>query len=543
MTDNKSEILFEKFKIIDCLKKDDHAAVYLADHIFLNKKIILKILNTQNLSDGSIVKRFKREAQVLAHIDNMNIIRVLDFGTQGDLFYISFEYFVSNNMRYWIRNNSLSETQKRELLIQLFRGIAHAHSNNIIHRDIKPENIFISDNLQLKLGDFGLARVVNENFATAQFSVMGTPCYMSPEQVLGEQLSFRSDLFSAGIVIYELYTGVNPFLGKDVNETINRVIKFSDPESLEFLDRLPEDIRLLVISLMQKETAERIENAQAALDLLGAPKLPDSSASGELILQNLKDKNEKRPANKTLAFGINKNYMIFTLSILFILLFALYWFYSRFKEELSSSQKKATVDTIYIFKPELALKNIESPENGAKPEVKQSEEINNNNSKAPNTEQKANENKSAPAPAVKKIGYLSIICRPWANVYIDSVKVETTPLKNNINLTEGVHWLQLIHPNYPVYAKKIKINPSDVTEIRANLDTLFGYLDCKVSPWGDVYIDGKLFGQTPLQAPIKLIPGNYRVELKNSNFNPSEFNVKIQQNQTYVLKYIFKNLN
>ena len=155
--------------------------------------------------------------------------------------------------------------------------------------------------------------------------------------------------------------------------------------------------------------------------------MPILQRLAKLILHSQKEINEKKSANKTLAFGINKNYMIFTLSILFIILFALSWFYSRFKEELSFSQKKATVDTIYIFKPDLTLKNNELTGNETKPDRKQAEEIDNSSAKVSNTVQKPNENKAATVPAVKKTGYLSIVCRPWANVYIDSVKVETTP--------------------------------------------------------------------------------------------------------------------
>ena len=120
---NSNGILFEKFRVIETLKKDDYSAVYLADHIYLGKKIILKCLNTELITDQSITERFKREAQILARLDHPNIIRVLDFGTSGEFFYISFEYFDGNNLRFYISKNSLGLEKKKELLIQLFERI------------------------------------------------------------------------------------------------------------------------------------------------------------------------------------------------------------------------------------------------------------------------------------------------------------------------------------------------------------------------------------------------------------------------------------
>ena len=115
MAGNSPEILFEKFEIDECYKKDLHSAVYLAQHIYLGKKIILKALNTETIPDDSITKRFKREAKILAKLDHPNIIKVLDFGTYQNFFYISFEYFESNVLRYYLDNNELTGNIPKEL--------------------------------------------------------------------------------------------------------------------------------------------------------------------------------------------------------------------------------------------------------------------------------------------------------------------------------------------------------------------------------------------------------------------------------------------
>ena len=143
MIASESQILFDKFEIIECLKKDDQSAVYLANHIYLGKKIILKILDRNRIDDESIIERFKREAKLLAGLDHPHIIKVLDFGLYENYFYISFEYFESENLRLHINKNTFTYEKKLDLLKQLFLALHFAHSTDIIHRDIKPENILV----------------------------------------------------------------------------------------------------------------------------------------------------------------------------------------------------------------------------------------------------------------------------------------------------------------------------------------------------------------------------------------------------------------
>jgi serine/threonine-protein kinase len=541
MPQNVENILFEKFSIIDCLKKDDHAAVYLADHVYLNKKIILKVLNTGNLPDASILQRFKREARILAKIDNRYIIRVLDFGTSGEKFYISFEYFPSRNMRSFIKNTQLTDESKKDLAVQLFRGIAHAHANGIIHRDIKPENIFISDSLELKLGDFGLAKSLNENYATSDFSVMGTPCYMSPEQVLGEELASASDLFSAGIVIYELYTGKNPFLGNDVTDTINRVLRYGGTEELENLEQIPDEIRIIITGLLQKEASGRLVSAEKALEMLGDDY---KSFTNEKISEKTAGRKTETNKKKNIFTGINntaiRNYALVALIVLALVVTVLYAFYRNIYNQIASGVAAHKTDTIYIFRPSLPFAQSEKQQIAAgNEEEKNKKDGTAEKMNKPETAVKINSGQTG--KIVRKTGKLFVICSPWANIYIDSVKMETTPLKGDLIVSEGEHSLQLVNPHFPSYVKKIYIHPEGRTEIKVNLDTLFGYLECKVNPWGEVFVNGRLIGQTPLQAPVKLTPGEYTVILKNSSFLPMEFRVKIERNKTYVLKHNFKN--
>jgi eukaryotic-like serine/threonine-protein kinase len=517
----EEEILFEKFDIIECLKKDDNSSVYLATDIHTKKKVVLKILNTINLADESILERFKREAKVLVNINHQNIIKVLDFGTYNNYFFTSFEYFDSTNLRGIIRANELTIDERKKLVIQLFTGLDFAHQNQIIHRDIKPENILISKNLELKIGDFGLALSINDSFVTSQFHIVGTPTYMSPEQIRGDKLTSKSDLFSAGIVAYELYTGINPFLGKDVNDTLNKIISWDESKLIDLSSTLPVDIQDITIGLLHNDPDKRIEDASKVI---------------EILTNNTSVKSRRINRRK----NYSKKYVILFFFLLIALMSFLIkqYYFSTYTKTIEQTGR----DTSFTDKMTGQGKQAPPPTQTElkKEELKPELPIPMVDEKKGSTISQENKIQTL---TVKKTGSLFVECLPWAHVYVDSLKMDTTPLKNRLVLNEGEHLIQLVHPNYPKYTRKISISENGQINLKINLDTLFAYLDCKVNPWCEIYIDGELKGQTPLQNPIKIIPGEHNVLLKNSEFKPVEYDIKTAQGETFTIRYNFKKNN
>jgi len=513
MIDAADKILFDKFNIIKILKKDLHSAVYLAHHIYLDKKIILKVLNTDTIGEKVIISRFKREAKILAKLNSESVIKVLDFGMFKEYFYISFEYFPSKNLRQIILENELSTEQKEKLVVQLFQGLRIAHLNNIIHRDIKPENILVNDLLELKIGDFGLAEAINDSFATSQYSLVGTPSYMSPEQISGKQLSFKSDLFSAGIVVFELFTSSNPFLGKDINESINLITKFDESKrSLDF-SGIPENIEKIISNLLKRNPESRYQSADEVLKNLGITINKKLNLS---IVEGRKLKFYKKISFILFFVGITT----VSINLIFIL----------FDDSKNVADKNARITTGEIEEKDSSFSTLSNEAEHKLDSVIKN--ATNNGEKLSGNEFINLKGKNSEEIYIKQNGELFVECLPWAEVYINNEKFETTPIKKNIELLEGNYELKLLHPEYPEFIDSIKILPAEITSFRVNMDTLFGFLNCKVFPWGSIYIDNVYKGETPLLKPIILKAKKYSVEIRNPQFKTIQNIIEITKGDT-----------
>ncbi len=504
MSQASLEILFDKFEIIDCLKKDGQAAVYLANHIYLGKKIILKTLDTSDLPDNTILERFKREAKILAKLNNENIIKVLDFGTFKNFFYISFEHFESVTLRDVIKNNSLTNEQKIYLLTQLLKALSVAHHNKIIHRDIKPENILVNSDLELKIADFGLALVVNETNITNSSSIVGTPGYMAPEQIHGDKTR-QTDLFSTGLVAYELFTGCNPILGKDITATINNILNFNENSLAEELDKLPQSVRDSIKCMLRKNLEQRAKTAEEVINYL-----------------KVESGNEDTTQNTKVKFNRKKLY-VFSAAVILLIIISVIVLLSGNRSQPGQkdlSQLKTGLTFPYAGKDDLIYdegNSVLNTSSGTKKDI-------------------ASENKAVKAIKTVK-GELNVNCYPWASVFIDHKKVDITPL--NISLKAGGHTIELLHPNYPPYIKKINIIAGDSESIKVNFDDITGKLECNIYPWGDIYINKKFIGTTPLRKPVILMPGTYMVTVKNKDYKTITKKVTIIAQKTNIIDVNF----
>jgi serine/threonine-protein kinase len=269
-----------KYQIIREIARSNDI-VYEAYDPMMNRRVALKELNAPTGASASQVEdrvnRFRREAHAVGTLAHPNIMTVYEYGQDGDRHFMAMEYLDGHTLRNEIDTKGfLSPDETVEILTAVLRGLAHAHSKGVIHRDIKPDNIQILSSGEVKITDFGIARLTFQPNLTIDGQVFGTPSYMSPEQVVGKELDQRSDIFSVGVLLYEMLTGVKPFTGDSVF-TITHAIMNNQPV---MLPQIPQRFQDVVAASLQKTPALRYADAQTMIDALEkaaapAPAAPD----------------------------------------------------------------------------------------------------------------------------------------------------------------------------------------------------------------------------------------------------------------------------
>lgn len=233
------------------------AHVYRARDCVLGRTVALKWLTEQGMADNETRARFFQEARIASQIRHENIVRVYDFGEEEGRPFIVMEFLEGETLREAIRNKRLGDFQDRiKLSSQIAHVLAYIHAHKIIHRDIKPENLHIDREGKIKLLDFGFAKMEGVHFTRSGFTV-GTPSYMSPEQVLGKPLTPQADIYAFGILLFELFTGAKPIAGGSVEEIFDQILR--QPLKLAPLAAagVPDAIRDLIARCAAKDPAQR----------------------------------------------------------------------------------------------------------------------------------------------------------------------------------------------------------------------------------------------------------------------------------------------
>lgn len=254
-------LTFGKYQTIELLGRGGFATVYKAKNTILGNEVALKVLDAALASDETFVQRFLQEAQQTVRLDHPNIMRVLDLDKTDDKLFIVMEYVPGRNLRDWLADNSLSLDQIANIIRQTAAALDFAHSRQIIHRDVKPSNIMIRNDGKVKLADFGIAKAAAGAKLTLTGTTIGTPVYMSPEQSRGAKLDGRSDIYSLGIIAFELITGQVPFQG-DTASVIYKQIHEQPPLPSTFTARAKGPLEPALLKALAKAPTDRYQTGK-----------------------------------------------------------------------------------------------------------------------------------------------------------------------------------------------------------------------------------------------------------------------------------------
>ena len=259
----KGQIINERYEIIKSIGEGGMANVYLAQDKILNRKVAIKVLRGDLANDEKFIRRFQREAIAASSLSHKAVVEMYDVGEDNGTYYIVMEYVEGKTLKQLLKKRgSLTIPEVIDIMLQLTDGIAHAHDSYIIHRDLKPQNIMISDDGAIKITDFGIAMALNGTQFTQTNSVMGSVHYLPPEQASGKGSSTKSDIYSMGILMYELLTGKLPFRGDNAVEIALKHMKDPIPSIRKINPDIPQSVENVIIKATAKNPNNRYNDVK-----------------------------------------------------------------------------------------------------------------------------------------------------------------------------------------------------------------------------------------------------------------------------------------
>ncbi|HGY55864.1 MAG TPA: serine/threonine protein kinase [Caldithrix abyssi] len=487
------------YEIIKTIAESGPSAVYVARHKKLGRKTLLKVYSG---ADKALIERFEREARIVADLNSDAIVAIYDFGEDDGRFFISMEYIDGWNLQDYLSDHKPDVAEVIDFSYQISYCLTVLHQKGYIHRDLKPENILVDRQKRIKLTDFGLTLHQSLNRITSDGDLLGTPLYMSPEQINNRPLTPASDVFSMGIIFYQMASGTNPFEAGQVGEVFSKILTYTPPHLSDIQPSLPQWYAELVMRLLEKEAGKRPPTAAEVFLRIKEKSLAHQNNDLPAVLRD-----EEKPRIKTWGIYVALFTAILTLGYFYGFEYIKDSFWLS-RDSIQQAPKFAVTDSQKILQPDTlppANETISRPDNEIGMATNQTSSDSN-----PATGQLPEEDKTT----------FFVKTYPWCNIFLDYRLVGTTPMAKPIHIKPGKYILGLQNPNYPSYTDTIRIEAFKANSFAYNLDSLLLRVDLQVLPWGNVYIDDKYIGTTPLQKPLYLAPGKYIIRVTN-DFYPT----------------------
>lgn len=254
-----------RYEVSSELGQGAMGVVYKAKDPLIDREVALKTINLSLAQEEreEFEGRFYQEAKAAGRLSHPNIVTIFDVGRSGDIAYIAMEYLLGRELRDILNDNKmLPVAQVIDITSQVALGLAYAHEHGIVHRDVKPSNVMVGRDGHVKITDFGIARMASAAVRTQTGMVLGSPKYMSPEQVMGKLTDQRSDIFSLGVMLYEMLTGQAPFQGENINAIMYQTLNSIAPPPSSLNSAVPEMLNFIVAKALAKDLDSRYQNAR-----------------------------------------------------------------------------------------------------------------------------------------------------------------------------------------------------------------------------------------------------------------------------------------
>ncbi len=566
------------YQILNTLATGGTAVLYKAIQTSLDRPVVIKRLHAHLISDPSFTRRFELEAKAAASLDHENIVRIIDFGSANDNYYIVMEYIDGPSLKDVLASRGvLGEELALLIAHEICMGLDHAHQHGIVHRDIKPANIMITSEGQVKITDFGLAKLhQSETQQTVASTLLGTPLYMSPEQAIGESVDGRSDLFSLGTICYEAMTGTQPFLGDNYAAVIQSIINDNLPPPSRVRSGIGQQAEAIVMKALSREPGKRFrtagEMARAIEALLGHERIlairdrlkrlaagEEPAAPPAAAARTGARKSRVLPA----ALGVAAIAAVLAVGVLPGPSSRIRQWTEALRaahpaapsiEVMTASQGEGAPGLVMIPLEESegadtsasSSRETETPETAPAPDSSVSSAPETEQAPPPAAEPAPVETPPAPASATaqqtratreaeapeEESGYIRVMVDPPSEIVIDGRTRAVGEDLESFELIAGPHELVCRHEGYRDYTETIVIKRGELSRRAVALEAITGLIEIENPRAAQVFVDGAFKGTTPLGEAISLPPGTHHVELKKTGFRPWKNTVYVPPNET-----------
>lgn len=560
------------FEIKELIATGGMAAIYKAVQLSLDRIVAVKILHGHLAQDKDFIVRFEREAKAAANLQHENIVNIIDYGRDEDVYFIAMEYVDGKSLKEIL---NLVKFVPQEIALamagEISKGLDYAHQKGIVHRDVKPANILIGYDGTVKIADFGLAQAQDLTSITVTGSIVGTPAYMSPEQAAGKKVDIRSDIFSFGVVVYEMLTGIKPFKGDNYSSVIHEILTVAPPKPVEANPLVSKDISNIIERMLEKDPDKRYQQCnEVSLEInnylrrnrieITRKDIGGFINSPAQNFQNLLQKRKARHYERGIYF-MNLGY-------------------EKIDDAISEFEKVLILDPddskAKIYLDELKKKKEKSPM------VREEKLSVKKKTISPVAitigviaiviilfalSKILTMQKSKISPKVPPVGYAILnTIPPGAEIFLNNDSLgKTTPAVLE-SLKTGEYQVTFKKSGYKPFSQKFEIKGNDTIDLnialtaeiaRKDTNTIVkppttqkpippthgtSYLKVKVEPWAKIYIDKVYIETTPIARPLKLSAGIHSVRLENPNFKIWQKRVRFEPEKTVELNVILEPL-
>ncbi len=558
----------ENIRLIEQRYEGPNTLVFLGLAKKKNRPLFVKLLKPQFGQQAQLVQRFQKEAKTCAQLQHPNIVKLEQFGVAGDYHFLALDWVNGQNLKELQQSQpALPQAAIREIIRQLLAALAYAHGKGIVHRDVKPANILLDRGGTVQLTDFGLARILVDTEFTRQNTLLGSPAYMSPEQITGESLDGRSDLFSVGCVAYELLTGAQAFGGENFSVCLHKIINETPVAPEQMRDDVSAEWTAFIEKLLEKRAENRFADAASALAALEKLPVESDFIYADFVQTHFENLPESLPESiaKTTASGKFWKPFIGVIAALGLIAAVVWGSFGdaekappetanllspNLAKTVSDSAAKTDSIATVASPPENAPETItenRSPESSANAKIDNSPPEN-----APVSQRDSAENlaektvpddsiqsqPSLPSPPENLPATLRIRVEPWAFIEIDGAVIDSKATALDVPLAAGEHRIVFRHPSFPPQSKTLQLAPGENRDVIWSFLDLAGYLWVEARPWAEIYVNNEFMDSSPLKKPIMLPAGEYLLELRHPQLQTYRQTIRIAPGDTVRVRQV-----